>query len=92
MRKRHLVVGAFLVVASVVLYELIQPTEASPAAVELVEVTPGVAFKTAVVPLVMTAERSDVVSVVDSISDAAVLGATGATLLIIAAGVRRRAC
>lgn len=92
MRKRHLIVGVFVVMASVVLYELIRPTEASPAAVELVEVTPGIAFKAAVVPPVMASEPSDVVSVFDSISDAAVLGATGATLLIIAAGVRRRAC
>jgi len=92
MRKRHLVVGVFLVMAGVVVYQLRQPTEASPAAVELVEVTPGIAFKAAVVPLVMTSESSDVVSVFDSISDAAVLGATGATLLVIAAGVRRRAC
>jgi hypothetical protein len=92
MRKRHLVVGVFLVMAGFVVYQLRQPTEASPAAVELVEVTPGIAFKAAVVPLVMTSESSDVVSVFDSISDAAVLGATGATLLVIAAGVRRRAC
>ena len=92
MRKRHLVVGVFLLMAGVVVYQLRQPTEASPAAVELVEVTPGIAFKAAVVPLVMTSESSDVVSVFDSISDAAVLGATGATLLVIAAGVRRRAC
>jgi len=92
MRKRHLVVGVFLVMAGVVVYQLRQPTEASPAAVELVEVTPVIAFKAAVVPLVMTSESSDVVSVCDSISDAAVLGATGATLLVIAAGVRRRAC
>ncbi len=96
MRKRHLVVFVFLVVASVVSYELVLPTEANPAAVELVEVaTPGVAFKAAVVPLVMTsdsAERAVFDSISDSISDAVVLGATGAVLLVVAAGVRRRVC
>lgn len=93
MRKRHLIVGVFMVVASAVSYELVHPTEASPASVELIEAaTAGVAFKTAVVPLVMTSDSSDLVSVFESVSDAAVLGATGAVLLVIAAGVRRRAC
>ncbi len=92
MRKRHLVVFVFLVVVSVVSYELVLPTEANPAAVELVEVAPpGVAFKAAVIPLVVTSDSSER-AVFDSISDAVVLGATGAVLLVVAAGVRRRVC
>lgn len=78
--------------AGAVSYQLVHPTEASPAAVELVEAAiPGVAFKS-VAPLIVATDAVDQLSMFDAVSDAAVLGATGAALLVIAAGVRRRAC
>jgi hypothetical protein len=45
-----------------------------------------------VVPIATVAEDSAIASVFESVSDAAVLGVTGAALFALAAGVRRRAC
>lgn len=96
MRKRHLAVGLVMVVASAVSYqsyELVHVTESSPAVTAEVGDAPpsSMGIHAAVVPRVMPAPAPKESKMLESIPDAVLLGATGAALFVIAAGVRRRA-
>jgi hypothetical protein len=92
MQKRNVVVGRALFLAFVASFPLVVFTESRPTTVESVEtVTPTVGITAAVVPIAVS-DDSAITSIFESVSDAAVLGVTGAALLALAAGVRRRAC
>lgn len=96
MRKRHLVAGVVMLVASVVSYqsyELVHLTEASLAAAGDVREMPpaSVGVHAAVVPRVIPAQAPPAATKLEPIFDAMLLGATGAALFVIAAGVKRRA-
>jgi hypothetical protein len=95
MRKRHLAVGLVMVVVSVVSYqssELVHLIEAGPAVTtEVGEMPPSsMGIHAAVLPRVTPAPAPKEPRMWDSLSDAVLLGATGAALFVIAAGVRRR--
>jgi hypothetical protein len=93
MQKRNVVVGRALFLAFVASFQLVVFTESRPTTVESVEtVTPTVGITAAVVPIASVSDDSAITSIFESVSDAAVLGVTGAALLALAAGVRRRAC
>jgi hypothetical protein len=93
MQKRNVVVGLAMILAFAVSYQLVVFTETRPTTEESVEtVTPSVGITAAVVPIATVADDSAIASVFESVSDAAVLGVTGAALFALAAGVRRRAC
>ena len=94
MQKRHLLVGLVMLVASAVSYGLVQLTEASGAPTEIAEPAAqgGMGVTAAASPIVLPPDTVSIVSLIDSVPDAAMLFATGATLLALAAGMRRRSC
>jgi hypothetical protein len=93
MQKSNVVVGLAMVLAFAVSHQLVVFTEVRPTTVESVEtITPTVGITAAVVPIAPVSDDSTLATVSESVSDAAMLGVTGATLFALAAGVRRRAC
>jgi hypothetical protein len=94
MQKRYVVVGAVMLVASAVSYGLVQMTEASPATVEMVATAgSSIGIAAAAAPLVLPVTPAvEFATESHSATDAAMLLATGATLIGIAAGVRRHTC
>ena len=77
---------------SVVSYELVTSSEARSTVDVIETVGAGVTAKTvATAPLVIPREAPPNVASFESISDTAVLLASGTTLLAVAAGMRRRA-
>jgi hypothetical protein len=86
MRKRHLIVGVVMLVASAVSFDLVQ-TAATPSAAELVDARDDVGLTASATPLVVAAPG--MIETLDSLSDAAILLAAGAALFAVAAGVRR---
>lgn len=85
-----------MVVASAVSYqsyELVHLTEAGPAVTaEVGEMPPSsMGIHAVVLSRVMPAPAPQEPTMFEAISDAVLLGATGAALFVIAAGVRRRA-
>ena len=92
MQEKCLAVGAALVLAFTVSSQSVLLTGASPATVDAIESgPPSVGLAAAVVPLAPAAEDDAVAAICESVSDATVLGITGAALLFVAAGVRRNA-
>jgi hypothetical protein len=91
MQKRHLVVGAVMVLASVVSFHVVQTTQA-PAAIEVVEAGRPASVMSATAPLPVTSASDDLGDVVTSVSDITTMFAIGAALLGLAAGVRRHTC
>jgi hypothetical protein len=92
MQRRIVVVGAGLFIAVAVLYALVQMTEATPAVVDVVEAVeaPSSAISMKTVSSAVVFPSRDVEWFDPSIRESAILFATGATLIGIAAGVRRR--
>ena len=89
MQKTSAVVGLALVAVLAASYQFVIFTEArTTSAATLEEGAPSVGVSAAVVPLVPPASSDVVASMFESVSDAAVLGLTGAVLWLAAAGVR----
>jgi hypothetical protein len=86
------VVLALLCVVLVMSYQSVTFIEASTTTATLDGRGTGVGLSAAVVPSAPSAPAEDAASVFTSVSDAAVLGFTGAALWLVAAGVRRHAC
>jgi hypothetical protein len=92
MPNKDFVVVFAIVLALAVSFQPVVRGDASPSTPPTIgAMSPSVAATPLVVPL---APESDdhLTSRLESVSDAAVLGFTGAALLLVAAGVRRRAC
>ena len=90
MQKRHLLVAVVMLVASAVSYSLVQMTEASQSIDTAAPARHGMGVTAAASPLVLAVDTVSLASMIDAVPDAAMLFATGATLLAVAAGVRRR--
>ena len=89
MRKRHVVVGVVMLLASAVSYGLVQMTEASAAFEVVASATPMMNLASAPAPLVTPSPAAGFGGVLGSISDTTMMFAIGAALIGIAAGVRR---
>jgi hypothetical protein len=91
MQKRHLVVSVMVVVASLISYALVQFTEAHVIRTAGAELDNGMALDLATPTVALQSEAANVVGVLENVPDAAIMFAAGASLLAIAATLRRHA-
>ena len=90
MRKRQLVVATVMLVVSAATYGLAQMLEASPAVVEsIAAIERPVAAAAPALAWFDDAPALPFSALPDPLSDASLLLVTGATLLVVAAGLRR---
>jgi hypothetical protein len=89
MQKRHVVVGAVMLLSAVVSYGLVRMRAASPA-LELVESSSSPSMAVAAAsPLLVQSSTVEFAETLASLSDTTMMLAAGVALLGLAAGVRR---
>jgi hypothetical protein len=92
MQKSHLLLSLVLILATLISYGVVQMTEARPVHAEVVATEQASSTGTGTPMMVVKSHVPAVFPLLATIPDAATLFVTGATLLAIAAGVRRHAC
>lgn len=92
MQKRHLVVGAVMLLASVVSYGFVRMTAASPAMDADPPSGASIGIGAATPPLVVPVSSVDSHDLLTSLSDTTMMFAAGVALFSLAAGVRRHSC